>query len=324
MTIREFAKYCQISPATVSRYFNDEMSIGEDNRNTIETALTKTGYTHKFKKTKRDINNNLIVTLLTEWHHVYNQDLISAIQKECQRLGKRMIVEKIENNRPLKCIDPIKKMHPEGVILLHEDTDDYILETFVQNGIPIVLCSGLTRNHTASSVYVNNISASYDGANYLLDLGHKEIAIISDKSEVLSSGFHRLTGCLRAYEEHGIKIKDDHIFSVGSDYKDGYLSMEAVIKTLPNVTGVFAFSDAAACGAIAAVIDSGKKVPDDYSVLGFDNSLISTTFRPQITTIGQPKDQIAKLAVQELLSRDKPKGVQLPHTLIERESCRKI
>lgn len=324
MTIREFAKYCKVSPATVSRYFNDELSINEDNRNTIETALSQTGYKHKFKKTKRNISTNIIVTLLTGWHHVYNQDLIAEIQKECERLGKRMIVEKIENDMPLKCIDPIKKIHPEGVILLHEDTDDYILEAFVQNDIPIVLCSGLTRNHTASSVYVNNISASYDGAKYLLELGHKDIAIISDKAEVLSSGFHRLTGCLRAYEENGIKIKDDHIFSVGSDYEDGYTSMETVIKTLPKVTGVFAFSDAAAAGAIAAVIDSGKKVPDDYSVLGFDNSLIATTFRPQITTVGQHKSQIAKLTVQELLSGDKPKGVQLPHTLIKRQSCKKI
>lgn len=333
MTIKEFAKHCNVSPATISRYFSGAAGLSDSVRDKISMAVEEIGYkpASHYQRRKR-VMGEYIIVITPRWGHRFCVDLLIALQKQCLLLGKRMIVMEEEEVTadefaPSDSRSLFKKIAPQGVVLLHEGMSDSFLEELKKLNIPCVMCGVLSLSRGFSSVHINDISAAYDGMNYLLGLGHSRIGIISDNVHAISSGYQRIAGCRKAMEDAGHTLSDDDIIYAGNFFLDGFTGTNELLDRNNGYSALFVFSDDMASGTFAALADRGVRVPEDISVLGFDGGSRAGEVRPLLTTVSQPIDLIARRSLEKLLSpqaRFMVESITLSHEIIERDSCRSL
>ncbi|MEA4899619.1 LacI family DNA-binding transcriptional regulator [Bacillota bacterium Meth-B3] len=328
MNIREFAAYCDVSPATISRYFSGSASMSPELNERIRRSVQKTGYqpSAKYQRRKSGLLEP-IVTVIPYLHHRFQLDILSELQKYCDELERSMLILCYhEKQEPSVCLTRIRALSPAGVVLLHEGGDTLFYKSLSDLRIPLVVCSGLSATRQVSSVRIDDLAAAYDGANYLLRLGHRNIGIISDKAEAIGSGSQRIMGCRKALADAGLALPEENIAYAWYSFEDGYRGMETLLGRNLGITAAFVFSDEMAAGAMACLHDHGVKTPDDISVLGFDNGSQALETRPALSTVAQPVEQIARRSIDKLLEPggQNVESITLPHTIAIRESCRKL
>lgn len=324
MTIREFARLCGVSPATVSRYFSGQGSISEETRKQIEEIVRKTGYHPPKSYRSRRKNHSVIVVLLPNLQHTFFSDISEELRAQADKMNKKLVFLLMDERTPQNTLSLIQAISPIGIILLHESTEDPISDALSNQNLPIVVCGALAVGRRFSSVHIDDMMATYDGINYLVGIGHREIGIISDNSYAISSGFQRITGCKKAMEDAGLPLPEERIIHGGLTFEAGYNGTRELFARDTSLTAVFAFSDDAALGAVAWLQDSGRHVPDDVSVLGFDDNSLAEKIRPRLTTIHQPLSTIAQKSIERLLEIQGTHDMAsftLPYQIVERESC---
>lgn len=325
MTIREFAQLCNVSPATISRYFSGQGNIREETRKQIEKVAKKTGYHPPDGYRTRRKNNATIAVLLPHLQHTFFADMVEELRRQADYLQKKLVFLIMDEKTPQNTLSLIQAISPIGIILLHESTEDPISDALSRQNIPIVVCGALAVGRRFSSVHIDDMMATYDGMNYLIGIGHKEIGVISDNSHAISSGFQRITGCKKAMEDAGLSLPETCIVHGGLTFEAGYKGAQQLLQQAATISAIFAFSDDAAAGAIAYLQDAGKNVPDDISVLGFDDNSLAEKLRPRLTTVHQPFTLIAQKSIERLLAIQGTHDMAsftLSYEIIERESCR--
>lgn len=327
MTIREFAKLCGVSPATASRFFSGRGSISEPVRLRIEQVAKKTGYAPPDSFRGRRKTSSIIAVLVPNFKQAFFTDMIEELRENAGRLGKRLLIFPMDESNPQNTLALLSSCEPMGVILLHESVDFPLADALSRRNIPVVVCGALATGRRFSAVHIDDMMAAYDGANYLIGLGHKDIGFLSDGSRAISSGFQRLTGCRKAMQDAHLLMPDEHIEAGGMTFEDGYKEVDVLMERCPHLTAIFAFSDDLAAGAITRLREMGKRVPEDISVLGFDDNSMARRFNPQLTTVRQPMEQIAVKTLERLINMQGAHDVSsltLSCELAERESCRAL
>lgn len=329
MNINEFAKLCGVSPATASRFFSGNAALSPERSEHIRRLAEETGYQPSKRYQRRKAGGNgPIVALIPYLHHRYQVDLLSELQRYAGSLQRQMLILcESESERVQQCIPLIRSINSAGLVLLHEGSDGEFSPLLGVPAIPMVLCSALSVTKTISSVHIDDLAAAYDGARYLIGCGHTSIAVISDQAEAIGSGSLRIMGCQKAFLDAGLQLDDDRIVHAWYSFADGYAAMNRLLDRKIRFTAVFVLSDEMAAGAMAALHDRGIKVPEEISVLGFDNGYQALEIRPLLTTVGQPLEQIACRSIDILLAGNctaAPESIVLPHTLVERQSCRRL
>ena len=328
MNIREFAQYCGVSPATISRYFSGNASMSPELNERIRKGVQKTGYqpSAKYQRRKSEYVGP-IVTVIPYLHHRFQIDILSELQKYCDELGRSMVILCYhEKQDPRVCLTQIRALSPTGIVLLHEGGDTLFYKSLSDLDVPLVVCSGLSATRQVPSVRIDDLTAAYDGANYLLGLGHRNIGIISDKAEAVGSGSQRIMGCRKALADAGLILPEDNIAYAWYAFDDGYRGMETLLRRNLGITAVFVFSDEMAAGAMACMHDQGIRVPEDISVLGFDNGSQALETRPALSSVAQPVVQVARRSIDRLLETGhrNVETITLPHSIVARESCRQL
>jgi DNA-binding LacI/PurR family transcriptional regulator len=329
MNIHEFAKRCGVSPATVSRYFSGNATMSHGLSERIRQVAEETGYQPSAKYQRRRVGGNgPIVTVTPYFKHRFQIDMLTELQHYADELGRHMVVLcQHESMHTQNCTSLIRSINPVGIVLLHEGGDREFLEFLNPPAIPMVFCSGQSITQRIPSVHIDDLTAAYDGANYLIRKGHKHIVLISDQAEAISSGSKRIMGCKKAFADADLQLPDNHIAHAWYSFADGYRAMTELLGRGLTFSAVFAFNDEMAAGALAALKDHRIRVPEDVSVLGFDNGSQAVEIRPQLTSVGQPLDQIARRSIDIILSgegQSELASIILPHTIMERDSCRNL
>lgn len=327
MTIREFAKLCEVSPATASRFFSGRGSISEPVRLRIEQMAKKTGYAPPDSFRGRRKTSALIVVIIPNFRQSFFTDMIEQLRTHAARMGKRLMILPLDETNPQNTLALISSCEPMGVILLHESVDFPLADALSRRNLPVIVCGGLAAGRRFSAVHIDDMMAAYDGTNYLIDLGHKRIGFLTDASRTISSGFQRLTGCRKAMEDAHLACDDSCIQPGNMTFEDGYEGVAALLERQPNLTAIFAFSDDLAAGAITRLREMGRRVPEDVSVLGFDDNSMARHFSPALTTVHQPMEQIAQKTLERLASMQGAHDVSaltMACEIVERESCRAI
>ncbi len=323
MTIREFAKLCDVSPATVSRYFSGGTGLSPAIAKNIQQMVDQTGYTPATRMRKSKAGCESIVVFNPIWRHSFFNELLTYLEQTAQKMGFQMLVLPSREPDLKKCLNLLRSISPMGVLLLDELNDDPLAEMLYQQQYHTVVCGALSLKHLFPAVHIDDMAAAYDGANYLIDLGHKNLGLISAKPQSISSGFQRIMGCKKAMEDAGLSLPDKHIVYGGSSVQDGYFAMNQLFERRLPISAVFAFSDDMAAGALASIMDHGLSVPNDISVMAFDNCVVSLETRPHLTTIAQPIDLIATRSLELLCDYpETPESITLPHTIKKRASCK--
>lgn len=327
MTVREIAKLCNVSPATVSRVANGNAPVNPETRLKIEAAIQQHGYTPKPRPRPRHAQSNLIGVLLPSISHIFFQRVLEEINTGLASFGKSLVILPDDWENPTK---KLQHLPLEGLILLHEEIDSHTILALTRQSIPMVMCGALSLSKSFAAVHVDDLAAAYDGTNYLLSLGHRNIGVISDSPYSISSGFQRVAGTRKAMEDSQIHLPEELVVAGGTNYEAGYKAAQQLIRQQPNITAVFAHSDSSAWGAINAFTDMGISVPNDISVMGFDDTELGELVRPKLTCVHQPIHHIVQKCIQLLLEEIQNPGsvaassITLPHRIVVRQSCRNL
>lgn len=327
MTIREFAKLCGVSPATCSRFFSGSGAVSQSVRLHIEEVAKKTGYCPPDTFRGRRKFSSVIAVILPHFRQGFFQDMLEKLREQAEAVHKRLIVFPCDDRKPQETLALLNAVNPLGIVMLHESMDDALADAINQRNIPTIVCGGIPIGRRFSSVHIDDMMAAYDGTNYLLELGHSKIGFLTDNSRAISSGFQRLTGCKKAFEDAGLPLPPDWILPTGMTFEDGYHGIDELLQRQPDLTAVFAFSDDLAVGTLVRLYELGKQVPEHISVLGFDDHIMARATIPPLTTIHQPLEDIARYTIERLINMQGAhdiSSVTVGCTIQKRATCRSI
>ena len=224
-----------------------------------------------------------------------------------------------------------RERHPSGILFLGSDLK-FFRESFSQISVPCVLVTNSGRElgfENLSSVSTDDEAAAEAAVEHLISLGHTKIGILGGWRDKSRAAHTRYTGCVRAFEKHGIPFsREKQYVPALFAMSEGYEAMGRLLDRMPDLTAVFAMADVLAVGAIRAVRDRGLRVPEDVSVVGFDGIELGSYLTPSLATIRQDRERIADRSVELLLSqienRVSPEHELVPFQIISGESARKL
>jgi DNA-binding LacI/PurR family transcriptional regulator len=305
VTLREIAQEAGVSVSTVSLYLRGLPGVGLETQARIAASLEKLDYI------PRAANNQpprRIIGLAVErlplpiLNDLFYAEVMSGLESYASRLGFSVILSVVEGQ---ELVDVLRNQQAEGWLILGGGnlTDAQIIAV-QQVGIPFILLDNYACEHELPCVMPDNLRGGYEAVQHLVQLGHRRIAILSGPEKYKTLG-DRLLGGRMAAQAAGLGADDlvvQPALSSGFPLK-GYREMQAVLASGQRPTGIFAVSDKTAYGALRAIEEAGLRVPDDISVVGFDDLAGSATYGPGLTTIAVPKRALGMAAVQALIDR---------------------
>ena len=327
--IKEIAKEANVSPATVSRVLRNPELVAEAKRNTVLEVIKRTGYTpNSLGVSLRKSKTYNLVAVIPDVISAFNYPVIRAIESIALQHGYSLLLgdTQEQESRERSFAAMARSRQADGILLfcsrLPFDIDPAIpladqLPPMV-NACETVSVTGLPK------VNIDNAAAAEDAVNYLLSLGHRRIGIVAGNMTSPST-LDRLQGYRRVLQKAGLPYEDD-LIEVG-DY--GLQKAEQATRKLVarenRPTAIFAFSDEMAMSCLATLHNLGYKIPQDFSVMGFDNISYAQYCYPALTTIAQPMTEIGIACMELLLPQLNGEPMQecnkiLPHKLIVRNS----
>lgn len=334
-TIKDVAREANVSIATVSRVINGKDRVKKETREKIQQAIDKLNYvpdhTARTMINKKTRTIGMVVPVLS---NEYWAKLAEIIQRKLLKKGYTLIVTTSYNERESDnpCLSTLLERKVDGLFIgsltkdVEEENSKY-LEMFIDQGIPTVSFSPLKNNVT--SIAGDHLTSSMEAVEHLIRLGHKKIAFIGS----LSTGIDRELGYRNALMLNNIDVDESLIISSRNDHvhhfsQYGYQCARQLVLNKKEFSGLFCSNDLIAIGAIKAFEDLGIDVPADKAVVGFDDIDMAGLYRPALTTVKQPIEEMATAAVDILLEQiEHPsesyvqKKISFPMELIIRQSC---
>lgn len=328
-TIRDVATVAGVSSGTVSRVLNGKNWVSPESKAAVDAAIKKTGYRiNPHARNLATSRSNTIAFLLTEQQHLLFDDpnfsvLVrgAATALAAKDLSLVLIIAGDPDERA-RATKYLAGGHVDGVLLLFSSpTGNPLVESLIDMRIPLVACGQpLGFEGQLGCVSADDFNGARRMTKYLLEQGRSTVTTITGPQDT-PGGLDRLRG----FRDVMGPTLDESRISYG-DYSraSGYRAMKELLERTPDLDAVFAGNDIMAAGAIDALRDAGKRVPEDVAVGGFDDSVVATASHPTITTMHQPFDRISSEMVRvllEIIAGEAPSTVTLPTSLIQRESA---
>ncbi len=311
-TIKDIARICGVAVSTVSRAINNHPDINEETKNQIMQAIKDYNYipNNSARNLKRS-ESNTIAVLIKGISNPFFNNMLKVFESEIQNKKYSFLLHRVEEHEDEIEIALMleKEKRLKGIVFLggyFSHSEDKLNKMRV----PFILSTGgmseQINKERYSFVTVDDFVESYKMIDYLCKLGHKKIAIISAPLDDESIGKHRLEGYMKALEDNKLPfdkklvryIKDDTMDTFSMKY--GYEVTKELVRANIECTAIFAISDSMAVGCSKAIFESGKQVPEDYSIAGYDGMDISFYYNPSITTIRQPVEDMAEETIRIL------------------------
>jgi len=306
ITIKDIAELANVSVSTVSRVMNNHPDVSGKTRDRVSKIIGLYGYIPNASAQNLKIaESNNIGVLVKAAFSPFFTSMITIIEELLVNKGYSMVLIQvgITEDEITRAELLVKEKRLSGVVFLggsfshNEDKLARLECPFVFVTTTQFSC----RSEAFSSVFVNDTKEAFKAVDHLVTLGHRKTAIIIVKTETLSIIELRLNGYKQALAHHGIDFDESLVFTADNfSMKASYDVTRHAIKKARDFTAVFAISDVLAVGASKAFTDSGLKIPDDVSLVGFDGQDIAIYYDPAITTVSQPIEQMAHKAAEQL------------------------
>ena len=312
ITIKDIARICKVGVSTVSRAINNHPDINPETKKMIMDVIAEYGYipNNSARNLKRT-DARCIAILVKGISNPFFSNMIKVIEEEVEKKRYSLVLRHVEyeEDEVDVALELIKEKRLRGIIFLG-GYFYHSVDKLEKLNVPYILSTAgcipenMNKNHY-SSFTVDDEKEGFLLTSYLIELGHKDIAILSGETENISVGQLRLSGYKRALKEHGIKLKDNLICPMKNDVEyysmqNGYEVTKSLLESGQKVTAMFAISDVLAVGACRAIIDMGKRVPEDISVAGYDGIELVKYYNPTLTTVKQPVNEMAKASINLL------------------------
>ncbi|MBC5689119.1 LacI family DNA-binding transcriptional regulator [Mediterraneibacter sp. NSJ-55] len=325
MTVREIAKLAGVSPSSVSRYFTENENVSKSVAEKIEAVLGKEEGQTQVKSREK---NKTLVLITPHKRLAFYSELLRMFMEQAPSYGIQIVFLPVYKCQTSQCRSILTRLKPHGFILLEEDESSMIYEFARKMKIPVVLCAEDSVDvKDGGYIHVNDVLAAYEGTRYLLGLGHRKIVFFTNYGKGVNASYQRIIGCTKAMSETGLAFEEPYVQYGALTRENGYAFAQKIIKDQLDFTAIFAFSDEMACGAICGLQDMGIRVPQDVSVLGFDDLPIAEQIRPRLTTMHQPLEEFIRCALDFFSSESTmeiSREIMLPHSIIIRDSCASV
>lgn len=336
ITIKDIARMCGVGVSTVSRAINNHPDINPETKEMILSVIKEHSYipNNSARNLKRTDARSIAV-LVKGMTNPFFSSMIKVMEAEIKKRKYSLVLLHVDFNEDEVdvALEQIKEKRLRGIIFLgghfsHSEEKLKMLQ------VPFILSTvgcppGNMSRELYSSISVDDEKESGRIVQYLIDQGHRDIAILSAEEEDESIGKLRLDGYKKTLEQNGIPVRDELICSMDCDVEfysmeNGYKVTKELLARGTKCTAIFAISDILAIGASRAILESGKRIPEDYSVAGFDGVDLGRFYTPSITTIRQPAEKLAEATVNLLFEiiagRKTHQHLVYEAELLERES----
>jgi LacI family transcriptional regulator len=331
-TIRDVASKAEVSIATVSRVVNGNRPVLSDVRDRVLKAIRELDYRPNYlARGLRQRNTCMIGLIIPDNSNPFYAELARAIEDAGFAAGYSVILcnSDLSEEKQQAYVDVLLSHKVDGVILIDiKGAESNALEHILAENIPAVLANIEKPVPTVDQVIVDHHQGGYLAGHYLAGLNHQRIGCITIPQPD-SYQSYRIVGFRQALSEVGIELTTEDFAMGNGRYENGYEAMQELLQRRPDLTAVFVFNDLMALGAMNALHAQGIRVPEDISIIGYDNIFYASTFEPALTTIAQPIAAIGQECIARLLERIHQPEKQPVHTslaveLIERSSCRRL
>lgn len=331
ITIVDVARDSGVSYSTVSRVLNGYEYVKESTRERVLASAEKLGYVANLQARSLAGGKMHVVGLLVPGlDNGYIAEIVRGADDELFRSDYNMMLYTTHRyqGKESEYVKSIYSGLTDGLLLLVPLTTTSYLDALQAQNFPYVLIDQADSTNRSNIVDSTNWQGAYDATNYLIGLGHRKIAHITGLMG-LSSATERLEGYKAALTDHNISVDENYILH-GDFYQHlGYTHAQTLVNMSERPTAIFAANDLTAIGVMEAVREFGLSIPEDLSIIGFDDIPQSVITYPKLTTMHQSLEQMGRVAVQLLLEQienpERPaRRMTLATRLVERESCREI
>ncbi|MGL6198968.1 MAG: LacI family DNA-binding transcriptional regulator [Lachnospiraceae bacterium] len=330
VSIKKISEITGFSPATISNALNNKRGVNKETAAEILRVAKELGYISENRITKIRLviykRNGEIID-----DTPFFPLLIDGVESECKRLGYEMTICNLDKREP-DYEDQVRWLINDitsGIIFLGTELMENDIDIYRSAKCPFLLFDYFEPDMQFNGVLINNSDSARVATEYLIDRGHQKIGYL--RGDFRIKGFRsRAMGYARAMQNHGLEVNHKYTYTLATGMEGAYEDMKKVLKRNPELpTAFFADNDMVALGAMKALQEFGYKVPDDVSIIGFDDLPFCEITTPRLTTIRVSKQEMGVIAVRRMNEMIKNPGrskmkIGVCTEFVERESVREI
>jgi len=326
-TLQDVADAAGVSTASVSRCINSPDQVAQKTRDKILATIEKLGYSPNFGASAMAARRtNTVGAIIPTMENAIFARGLQAFQEELHLHGFTMLVAST-SYRPEIEKEQIRSLVARGadaLLLIGHERDPKVFEFLDARGVPAIVTWTVDPNEARPSVGFDNAAAIYNMTKEAIRLGHTRIAMISAETATNDRAAARVRGIQDAMRDAGLNPSDLTTIETPYSIENGVKAFEQILATQPRPTVVFCGSDVYAVGALRRAHELGVKVPDDISIVGFDDLELAQVAHPPLTTIRVPHKEMGRAAAASLVNLLKNKvplsTIELPVELVFRDT----
>ncbi len=332
VTMRTIATQAGVSVPTVSRVLNSPERVKPETREKVMHVIRTLNFRpNAIARNLRVQQSRTIGVIIPQIRDYFFNELYQGIYNAATESGFNILLydAQLDPERVMEGFAFLKQQQAEGIIFSSSYISKEYYSMIARVGLPVVLTLTESPWHDLPAFKVDEQKAAFDAVAYMVARGHRNIGFISGPLQSTIAGKHRYDGYMMAVQHYQLPFHKNLVVFGDFRYESGYRAMESLLHhaSTKTITAVCAASDEMAIGAMRAIYDHHLRVPDDISVIGFDNLSIADMVTPKLATVAQPFIQIGYEAVKALITKIEGGGTQvsngthnLPHRVVSRES----
>ena len=331
-TIKDVARLAGVSTTTVSHVINKTRFVAETTQERVLEAVNELNYAPSAVARSLKCNStNTIGMLVTQSTNLFFSEVIDGVESYCYRQGYTLILCNTGGiyEKQRDYIRMLAEKRVDGILVMCSDLTEELSEMLNKHkDIPKVVMDWGPDTSQADNIIDNSEEGGYLATKYLIDHGHTQIACLSGHFEKAVCK-ERIQGFKRAMNQAQLDINEDWILEGNFECDTAVLAADQLVAMDNRPTAIFCFNDTMALGLMSRLQQKGIRIPEDISVIGYDNIELAEYFSPPLTTVHQPKRRLGKNAFEILLKRIKDKEhekrvFEMHPEVVERSTVAKI
>lgn len=337
VTIKDVAALAGVSPSTVSRTCKNNPSISEETKERVRKAMAELGYEPNFQASNLASQNSRTIGIILPasakevYENSFYLEAIQGISHYCN--GRQYMTTIVTGQDEAEILDAVRSMSRsgkvDGFIILYSKKEDPVIDYLFNEGLLYILIGKATQ-YTNQTIYIDNdnLLAGREAAEYLYQLGHRRIAYLGSDSSLMFSA-DRKAGYQLALASHQLPVRPEYCVEVKNVSENNEEAIRGLLIQKDRPTAILVSDDILAVSLERVCLENHLAIPEDLSIISFNNSLFARLTSPQLTSIDIGAGQLGSEAASQIINHiENPNllatKIIVPHHLIERDSCCKI